>query len=324
METVSGVNNWRLIIRREADGAAILRASTCDVRAALPETLLGLPVTALGDHALSPSAGGVPGERLTVTCGPVPEDADWNNRRLEELTLPPSLRRVGDYALFNCSGLKTLCLHDNIRHWGGGVLMNCRLLDTLRIVRKEEGESLAYFAGELSRELDVTVTWPGGERVRLLFPEYAELYEENCPAHHFDYNIQGAGYPYHHCFRNKRLDLREYDKLWPGFLAMEHDPEAALRLALRRLRYPRELTERARKDYLAYLQGHAGEALRAVLAERDGPGLRFLLDSLAPDRETLTAALAQAREGNDTGAVAVLLEERRRRFPSGTEKTFDL
>ena len=67
------------------------------------------------------------------------------------------------------------------------------------------------------------------------------------------------------------------------------------RLALRRLRYPRELTERARKDYLAYLQGHAGEALEAALAERDGPGLRFLLDSLSPDQEVLSAALALAR-----------------------------
>ncbi len=324
METVSGVNNWRLIVRREADGVVIVRASTCDARAALPETLLGLPVTALGDHALSPSAGEAPGDRIRVACGPVPDDAEWDNRRLEELALPPSLRRVGDYALFNCSGLKTLCLHDSVRHWGGGVLMNCRLLDTLRIIQAEEGEALAYFAGELSRELDVTVTGPEGETVRLLFPEYAEQYEENCPAHHFDYNIQGAGYPYHHCFRSKRLDLREYDKLWPGFLAMEHDPEAAIRLALRRLRYPRELTERARKDYLAYLQGHAGEALEAALAERDGPGLRFLLDSLSPDQEVLSAALALARAGEDTGAVAVLLEERRRRFPAGREKAFDL
>ena len=54
METVSGVNNWKLVIRREAAGVTILRAETCDRQAALPDTLFGLPVTALGHHALTP------------------------------------------------------------------------------------------------------------------------------------------------------------------------------------------------------------------------------------------------------------------------------
>jgi len=65
-------------------------------------------------------------------------------------------------------------------------------------VGEEQGESLAYFADELSRELDVTIVMPDGETARLIFPEYREIYEENCPAHHFDYNISGAGYPYHY------------------------------------------------------------------------------------------------------------------------------
>ena len=48
METVSGVNNWKLVVRQEAAGIAVLWAATCDARAALPEELLGLPVTASG------------------------------------------------------------------------------------------------------------------------------------------------------------------------------------------------------------------------------------------------------------------------------------
>ena len=46
MESVSGVNNWKLVIRRKAAGVAILWAATCDAKAALPDTLFGLPVTA--------------------------------------------------------------------------------------------------------------------------------------------------------------------------------------------------------------------------------------------------------------------------------------
>ena len=37
METVSGINNWKLVIRRDAEGITILRAVTCDTKAALPE-----------------------------------------------------------------------------------------------------------------------------------------------------------------------------------------------------------------------------------------------------------------------------------------------
>ena len=81
----------------------------------------------------------------------------------------------------------------------------------------EQGDTLAWFADELPWELDVTVEETDGTVFRLLFPEYREVYEENCPAHHFDYNIFGAGYPYHHSFRRKRLDLRTYDELWQRF-----------------------------------------------------------------------------------------------------------
>ena len=67
MEIIPGSGNWRLILRREAEGITVLRAATCDKRAVLPETLCGLPVTALGDHALSPTAAPAEGEELLVT-----------------------------------------------------------------------------------------------------------------------------------------------------------------------------------------------------------------------------------------------------------------
>lgn len=247
METVSGVSNWKLVIRRQEQSVCILRAVTCDERAILPEELFGLPVTELGGHALSPTApAGAEGEEVLVSCGLTDEEAQWDNRRLTDLTLPAALQKVGDYALLNCSGLKTLRLHDGVTFWGGGALMNCRSLDTFFLTRVgEQQESLSFFADELSRELDVTIYETDGQTVHLIFPEFVEAYEENCPAHHFDYNIYGAGYPYHHCFRQKKLSLREYDTLWKGFLGMEHDEESGVRLAWWRLRCPAELTERA-------------------------------------------------------------------------------
>ena len=124
METVSGINNWKLVIRRETDSITILRATTCDARAALPEELFGLPVTVLGDHALAPTAWPVEGEEVLVTCGLLGPDTEWDNRKLRDLTLPRFLNRVRDYALLNCDGLHTLRLHDSLRYWSGGALMN--------------------------------------------------------------------------------------------------------------------------------------------------------------------------------------------------------
>lgn len=330
VETISGESNWRLILRREADHIVILRAGTCDRRAALPDRLLGLPVTELADHALAPDRQpATPSdneEALLITCGLPDPDAAWDNRSLQDLSLPRSLTALGSYALLNCSALKTLRLHDSVERWGGAVLMNCRGLDTLHLTRTggQQGEALAWFAGELSRELDVTIRESGGGTIRLLFPEYTELYEENCPAHHFDYFISGAGYPYHHCFRQKKLQLKEYDALWRDFLAMEHEESAALRLAWYRLRWPVDLSGASAADYRAHLRAHAAGALRLLLTEEGGEGLPLLLELARPDREALAAACNLARELGATAALAALLEERHRRFPEGLEKSFIL
>ena len=325
METVSGIGHWRLTLRREGEGITILRASTCDARAILPGTLCGLPVTALGDHALAPTAAPAEGETLLMTWGTGTDPETWTNRDLEDLTLPSALQRMGDYALMNCGSLRTLRLCDNIRVWGGGVLMNCRSLDTFHLTRVgEQGDALAYVVDELPWELDVTVEETDGTVFRLLFPEYREVYEENCPAHHFDYNIFGAGYPYHHSFRQKKLDLRTYDELWPGFLGMEHDAESAVRLAFWRLRYPVELAPRAEGQYLSYLKAHAGEAAVWLVRERDTEGLAFLVKTAVPEGTDLTAASALARELGASEALALLLEQRRFAVPRGLDRTFEL
>lgn len=325
MDRISGAGNWKLTVRRETAGITVLRAVTCDEQAVLPDSLWDIPVTALGDHALAPGAVPAPGEEMFVTCGPAAAGAPWDNRRLRELALPETLEQVGDYAFFGCVNLKTLRLGDGVRRWGGGAVMNCSSLDTFSLsCTGREGEILAYFAGELSGELDVTLRWPDRTEARLIFPEYAEIYEENCPAHHFDYQIRGAGYGYHHCFYQRKLDLKAYDALWTPMLAMEHDGGCALRLAWWRLRCPAGLTEEAAADYRAYLRSHVPEAAAYLLSRRDSSGLSFLLAETEPDREAISAACALAREQGAAEALALLLEERHRRFPGGWERRFEL
>ena len=225
----------------------------------------------------------------------------------------------------NCSELETLRLYDGIRLWGGGALTNCRRLRRICLTRVgEQGDTLACLADELPWELDVTVTGTDGAVARLIFPEYQEVYEENCPAHHFDYNIYGAGYPYHHVFRHKRLDLRAYDELWPGFLGMEHEERCAVQLAFWRLWHPAELMPRARERYAAYLRAHGAAAALWLVEEQNPRGLAFLLRQADLSREELAEAAALAREQGGTELLAILLEAQHRRGTRGLEKSFDL
>lgn len=326
MESISGAYNWKLVIRREETGIVILRAATCDRRAALPEELFGLPVTALADHALCPTARPVEGEEVLVTRGLVRPDARWDNREVEELTLPVTLRRIGNYAFLNCRSLRILRMHDGVRFWGASAFMNCRLLDHLHLQRvdEEQRESLYYFVGEMSREVQVTLVSAEGETARLIFPEYQEIYEENVPHHQFEFHIQGAGYVYRQLFRNRQLALADYDALWKKFLGLEHEPDCALRMAWRRLRWNAGLSAEHAETYRAYLRQHTAEAMEMLLAERDGSGLAFLLRQTEPDRELLASAAASARETGSAELLAILLEEQHKRFPVGRMKTFDL
>lgn len=326
MESITGAYNWKLVIRREEDGVVILRAATCDKRAALPEELFGLPVIALADHALCPTARPAEGEEVLVTRGLVRPDALWDNREVEELSLPAAVRRIGNYAFLNCRSLQTLRMHDSVRFWGASAFMNCRLLDHLYLQRVdgEQRETLYYFVGEMSREVQVTIVNTDGEAARLVFPEYQEVYEENVPHHQFEFHIQGAGYVYRQVFRNKKLSLSDYDALWKKFLGLEHEPDCALRMAWRRLRWNAGLSEEHADGYRAYLRQHIAESMNMLLAARDGGGLAFLLAQTEPDRELLASAAATAREMGAAELLAILLEEQHKRFPVGRMKTFDL
>ena len=193
MERFSAEANWQLVLREEDGGFTILRAMTPDKGARLPETIFGKPVLALGRHALCHDKPLPVGREVELCCGN--PQGEWDNGSLEELTLPESLKKVGDYAFLNCRKLRRLTMADSVQFWGSGALMNCRELRELHLAWDEEaGETLDYFVGELSRELEVQLTTPRG-RAHLIFPEYTEIYEENIPATSFNIPFWGRATP---------------------------------------------------------------------------------------------------------------------------------
>lgn len=340
----------------------IVRAVTCDRHAVLPEALpVGLsesagqkdgrapmspmlPVVKIAGHALSADpwdtsdVAGV--QEIEITDGTPPAEEDqWSNRQMLSLRLPEGIREVGDYAFLNCRSMQRIELADREISWQRACFMNCRALQqvVLRRQRMElDGTNMAFFVGETTGEMEVVVQ-AGREEARLVFPDYLELYTENNEARQFDYTIEGAGYPYRHVFRDKRLSWHDYDGLWKAYLGRETDLARAARMAWYRVSRPVELTAEHRESYLEYVKDHFSELAEHLLeggsmeagAGIDAAGsgeLALLVRLAAPDASLLAAAAETARRLGRTDCLAVLMEEEHKQAPapSGRRKTYEL
>lgn len=324
MKTISGTASWRLSVLRKENSVTILRAATCESSAALPDSLFGLPVTCLADHAFVPGVPETEGEEVEIRHG-IPS-GPFDNSVLEELYLPLTLERIESYAFMRCRELRSLHLGDRIGYFGSEVFMNCRSLSEIELFRssEEQGEALACIVKEITRELDVTVHQHSGETLRLIFPEYYEKLTENEPTHFFNFTIEGGGYPYHSVFDRKRLELSRYDSLWEKFISGPHEEETALRLAWMRLRYPAGLAEEYHGRYWEFVRLHLREALLLAVGSGDASGLALLLKAPELSPEDLAAAAEKARKERRTEALTLLLENRHRRFPEERRKKYDL
>ncbi|MDD4076044.1 MAG: leucine-rich repeat protein [Eubacteriales bacterium] len=323
LETILGQNDMLLYCALSSQGATVLRAETADETVTLPDRVFGMPVIALGDRAFAAGAYPKQGKPLRIVCKGGENTGD--NSRLVSVALPDTVQSVGAYAFYNCENLRSLSLCSNASQWGADAMMNCKNLSavTLRLM-DTTSRLLKYFVGELPHELDVSLFFPDGARARLIFPEYYEYIDENVPARIFDYHIMGAGYPYRYCFRDAALDFRSYDELWSKYLVMDYDASCADKLAFYRLLYPCALSDKARADYLAYVQKRIPAILCWLLDVRDMRAIDFLLQTVKPDAHALSDCMEQARDRGCAEALAMLLAEQHKRVPAGAGKRFDL
>ncbi len=300
------IENWTLDVEETEGGLSVRRAAARGAAAALPGALKGRPVAALSDHAFQAE----------------------ENRGLRELRLPASLRSIGDYAFYGCSSLQSLHLSDRISSFGGGVFTSCRSLARFSIERAPggQGPALSSILSELSRELEIELIEPDGEVGRLIFPEYREETTEVSGGQmvFFAYSIEGAGYIYHHCLKDRIFSYRAYDDLWDDYLTRGFSRATAVRQACYRLAWPRELSEAARGRYLSYLQKNEQEALLMMAQDREGTLARRVLFSLGASHGALAAGAEKARETGNREVLALILEEEHRRFPAPARKRYEL
>lgn len=304
---------------RMEGGAVVWRCYDYGSEAEIPEAVEGLPVAELAPYAFSAhmdegllEKGAREGRlRLWDSDNPASSALSWEDAELPppltgaaltSVSLPPSLRKIGAYAFYNCSRLHTLRLHGGLMDLGAGLFTGCHAIREMAL-RLDGGEKscLREILIEVPEKLKVSLE--GAVRAKLVFPEFFEESVENTPARILVVKTHGSGMNYRNCFYDRRFDFHAYDACFFHAKA-EEDFETVLEMALGRLQYPAGLLSEARKEYEDWLWAHREQALEKIISDQNMGGLEFLTESFLQraDSETDAGADARADAGADTGA----------------------
>ncbi len=301
---------------------------------ALPETLPGpdggrpCALTELGSYCFSETLrDGLPagvcrcvldedGNALPCSAGPQ-ELHPVAGRFIEEITLPDSLRLIGNCAFYNCRSLRRLEAGSGALVVGSDVFLNCFALTEL-IIRAEPTQPTGLFALVNNITSSIRAVFcpnaASGLAAAFWYPEYWEDIEET-PAHILLHTFSGQGYHYRQCFLNGRILSAEYDAAFAAGHDADDQTVVSL-LCLDRLRYPFQLGEEAQKGYRTFLSAHTGLAIKRLLAEQDLDGLRTLLALDLMDAAAFAEGAALANKANNAEAAALLADAEYRCRPA--------
>ncbi len=283
-------------------GARILRVlgdSPCPV---IPEEIDGLPVTELGPYCFAMR----PVEEGRIWPVGSEENHEVTGEFLEEAILPDTLRVLHSAAFYNCRKLRRIEVGPNLESLGSDLFTNCRALRTFALrASPAAGTGLKKLLGAVSADIEVEFLDAPG--VRLFYPEYFELLDENTPAHIFNRSIEGEGYRMRQCFAGSAVDYAAYDATFAQACVGESEDKLC-RLALGRLLFPFALQDNARTDYEFYLTAHPAAAFGWAIQERNEAALRLLASLGLAVRD---AASQCARAGWSAGAAILLARPKR-------------
>ena len=305
------------LYKRNKTGICIDRVYGYDTIVELPDMLEGFPVTELGAYIFSDHIDSTElkmmqeKENFCTENGRAtrPEDdmPQAAGNRVEEICLPRQLRKIGRYAFYNCFHLKKLTFYGKMQDLGAGALTGCHRMEQIAVETDEKGESsLRDFLTELPETLCVDITIDG-EYGRFWFPEFFEEGVENTPARIIENHVHGSGIRYRNSFLHKKLNILEYDKLFPYAEAWEEE-SIVLKLVLDRILYPMDLTETAEEKYIQYLREHGERAVSILGEEKEYAAMRTILTKITPDRTETEKMLERAQRSGDSRWVSILMD----------------
>lgn len=293
-------------------GIRILRCYGKSSCIRIPEQIEGQPVTELAAYAFAKEMDSEPenSSGLSCICG----------EYLEELYLPPTIRRLGRYIFYNCIQFRKLSFYSNIAFMGAGAFTGCERLSELEMQEvPEEKSCLREILSDLKQAVQVKVYQGGKCRYELVYPEFYEEAEENTPARIINTVTHGMGIQYRNAFRDTRVIFSEYDKLFETG-KYNVDLINAIKMSAARLIYPVELEEKAGRAYAAFLTEHLEQAAETFLKAEDKEKLRWLAETFIGTKEQMEVLTGAAMKQEETEALSMLMDISHRRFPEKKKK----
>lgn len=348
----------------KGNSAVIWRCFSRDTKAVIPSVIEGYPVTEIAPYAFSAHMDVRTFEkevRMGKMRFYVPEFLEslpepLCGDALEEIVFPSTVLRIGRYCFYNCANLRSLEFWSTLFDWGSGIFTGSHKINQMCIhVVPDQPSSFKQVLDEIYEELYVSyiiengkcqeeterangVTYSdmteagsvdeetkqsSGHIASLVFPEFFVEGIENTPARILEERIHGTGMMYRNCFKGKVFDFRQYDTLLPH--AIVHEPARAVgKLVMGRLRYPMELSEKAKEQYTTYVKEHSREMAEWILEERDMDALRWLLSMVEKTEPFIAYVTEQAARLQFTEAMSLLMEAQRESRPKRARRRMEL
>ena len=280
---------------------------------------------------------------------------------LEKVELSKTIRALRAFSFFNCKALREFMLWDSAEDYYDGSLRQCLVLshinvhfekeENYQIVRDILGDSdrrlqfhLYFSESSLNMNTASVVTSSGAatssrekadsyerngtassstKELSLLFPGYVDKVREDTMARQIHDTIDGCGYSYRQTVGRRRIDLRLYDKLFSRAI---HDTKgAAVYIALGRLRYPAELLDKAREDYLVFLSEEDSFSISLLISDEEWEWIEFYMDLQLFSEEAVKLALKLLAKYQNAELAARFLEYQEKHFAREKKKPlFDL
>ena len=201
------------------------------------------------------------------------------------------------------------------------MFLNCfALADLLVRAAPEEKTGLFALVNNITEAVRALFWLPGEARPRagLWYPAYWEDVEES-PAHILLHTFSGQGYHYRQCFLDGKILSAEYDASFPDGHAAEDQGVAAM-LCFDRLRWPWNLTEKAKDPYREFLASHTGLVLQRLLKAQDTDSIKDLLALDVLDAAAFAEGAALAAKADNAAAAALLADAEHKKRGSAPKK----
>ena len=307
----------KIYYREKSGGIEILRCFGIEGRVEIPGMIDGKLVISAAPYAFS-SHMDEKEDLKNASLWEVSDGLEFGREEhvlagndVEEIVFPYTLKEIGRYIFYGCGNLKKLEFSDSLMQIGCGAFTGCHALEKLTVhMRQGKKSGVKEMLGEMWQRIDVNFLYEY-EEARLVFPEHYDEAVENTPARILFTEYHGSGTNYRQCFYSKELDFAEYDSLFDMAVVMDK-LEVLVDMSFGRLRYPWQLSEKAKKQYEDYIRGNLKDIGEFLVESGSLNGLELLSREKLWNREGLEHSIDVASGKKDMEISAFLMNERSR------------